>query len=402
MSGPNPEVQEVQKNLEVFIKKGIAEELDGRKLDETLLTQTKNALEKIREYEEKNETLTEEVNKLKSHNQKLVVEAQKGEGFDEVLHKALQAGSDQINRIGNKKSASETIQITTKAVGTMTTANNITSGAELPRGQYSGKTIEPTLRRMRMRDLFPVFTLEVGFGSLIIPIFSEKEGGVAYQTEGATKASIDYNTNTKTYTPQTIAGVIDVSRQMLRRIDWLSTYIQRHAIANLLNFEDNALMNGDGTGEIEGLTTVIPAYTANGLAASSTDHYSKLVNARAQIKKLRFMPSAVLVDPIDAADLLITKSGSGEFTYPGLVTSDGLRLVGMPIIETDIVNSLQFVMGDFSQSELFVEEALTVRMSEESGDNFKKNLVTIRVEESILLANYYANAYLNGTFVSEV
>lgn len=402
MSGPNPEVQEVQKNLEVFIKKGIAEELDGRKLDETLLTQTKNALEKIREYEEKNETLTEEVNKLKSHNQKLVVEAQKGEGFDEVLHKALQAGSDQINRIGNKKSASETIQIATKAVGTMTTANNITSGAELPRGQYSGKTIEPTLRRMRMRDLFPVFTLEVGFGSLIIPIFSEKEGGVAYQTEGATKASIDYNTNTKTYTPQTIAGVIDVSRQMLRRIDWLSTYIQRHAIANLLNFEDNALMNGDGTGEIEGLTTVIPAYTANGLAASSTDHYSKLVNARAQIKKLRFMPSAVLVDPIDAADLLITKSGSGEFTYPGLVTSDGLRLVGMPIIETDIVNSLQFVMGDFSQSELFVEEALTVRMSEESGDNFKKNLVTIRVEESILLANYYANAYLNGTFVSEV
>lgn len=59
-------------------------------------------------------------------------------------------------------------------------------------------------------------------------------------------------------------------------------------------------------------------------------------------------------------------------------------------------------MGDFSQSELFVEEALTVRMSEESGDNFKKNLVTIRVEESILLANYYANAYLNGVFTTEV
>lgn len=41
-------------------------------------------------------------------------------------------------------------------------------------------------------------------------------------------------------------------------------------------------------------------------------------------------------------------------------------------------------------------------MSEESGDNIKKNLVTIRVEESILLANYYANAYLNGVFTTEV
>lgn len=402
MSQLTPEVQAVKEDLQAFLKKGIAEELDGRNLDETLVTQTKNALDKIREYEEKNELLTEEVNKLKSHNQRLVVEAQKSEGFDEVLHKALQSGAEQINRIGNKKSASETIQIATKSVGTMTTAGNITNGAELPRGQYSGKIIEPTIRRMRMRDLFPVFTLEVGFGSLIVPIFSAKEGGIGYQTEGSTKPAVDYTTNTKTYTPQTIAGTIDVSRQMLRRIDWLSTYIQRHAIADLLNFEDNALMNGDGTGEVEGITQIAPVYTANGLAATSSDHYSKLVNARAQIKKLRFMPSAVLVDPVDAADLLITKSSAGEFTYPGLVTTDGLRLVGMPIIETDIVSSLQFVMGDFSQSELFVEEALTVRMSEESGDNFKKNLVTIRVEESILLANYYANAYLNGVFTTEV
>jgi len=179
MSALNPEVEAIKGDLQVFLKKGVEQEMDSRGLDETLITQTKNALDKIREYEEKNEVLTEEVNKLKSHNQKLVVEAQKGESFDEVLHKALQAGSDQINRIGNKKSASETIQIATKAVGTMTTANNITNAAELPRGQYSGKIIEPTIRRMRMRDLFPVFTLEVGFGSLIIPIFSAKEGAIA-------------------------------------------------------------------------------------------------------------------------------------------------------------------------------------------------------------------------------
>ncbi len=92
------------------------------------------------------------------------------------------------------------------------------------------------------------------------------------------------------------------------------------------------------------------------------------------------------------------KTSTGEFTYPGLVTTDGMSLLGVPIIETDIVGLGKFFLGDFSKSELFVEEALTVRLSEEAGDNFKKNIVTIRVEESILLSNYYANAYRKGNF----
>lgn len=401
MSQFSPEIAPVVKHLEEFLEKGVQQELHNKGVDETLITQTKNALEKVREFEEKHQLFEDEINQLKVKNQQLRVEAEKKEGFDEVLHKSLTAGADQINRIGNKKSSSETLTIQTKAVGTMTTSGNIVANAELPRGQYSNKIIEPQLRRLRMRDLIPTFTLEVGFGSLVIPIFAEKEGSIAYQTEGSTKAQIDYNTNTKTYTPETIAGFVDVSRQMLRRIDWLSAFIQRHAIAKLLDFEDNALLNGTGSGEIEGLATIATAYVPNGKATVDSDHYTKLVNARAQIKKSRFVPSAVLVDPIDAADMLIMKSSTGEFTYPGLVTTDGMRIIGMPIVETDIVDDLQFFMGDFMQSEIFVEEALTVRFSEEAGDNFKKNLVTIRVEESLLLANYYANAYRNGTFTAE-
>lgn len=401
MSQQTPEITAIKADLELFLKKGVAEELDNRKLDETLLTQTKNALEKVREFEEKAALFTDEINALKAKNQELKVVAEKSERFDEVLHKALKAGADQINRIEGKKSSSETIQIETKAVGTMTTANNITGLAELPRGQYTSKIIEPQLRRMRMRDRIPTFTLEVGFGSLIIPIFEEKEGAMAYQTQGLSKSQIDYNTNTKTYNPQTIAGFVDVSRQMLRRIDWLSTFIQRHAIAKLLDFEDNALLNGaGGASAVEGIATIATPYVPNGLVTADSNHYDKLINARAQIIKSRFMPTAVLVDPIDAADMFIIKSSTGEYTYPGLSSTDGMRIFGMPIVETDIVTDLQFLMGDFMQSEIFVEEALTVRFSEESGDNFKKNLITIRVEESILLANYYANAYRNGTFTA--
>jgi len=44
MSNVSPEIKAIQADLEVFLKKGVAEELDNRKLDETLLTQTKNAL----------------------------------------------------------------------------------------------------------------------------------------------------------------------------------------------------------------------------------------------------------------------------------------------------------------------------------------------------------------------
>jgi len=398
MAEQNQEVAAIKAELEQFLKKGVAQELDSRQIDETLITQTKNALDKVREFEEKNQIFENEINALKSQNQKLRVEAERGERFDEAFHKGLLAGAEQINRIADKKATQGSMQIETKSVGTMTVANNVASGALLPRTQYSNTIVQPLYRDLRLRDLIPTTTLEVGFGSMTQTIFRDKEGSIAYQTEGTLKSQIDYTTDTKTYTPQTIAGFVDVSRQMLRRIDWLSAFIQRHAIQKLLDFEDNALMIGTGTNEIEGLKTIATAYVPNGAVAEDSDHYSKLVNARAQLRRAKFRPSAILADPVDAADMLIMKTSTGEFTYPGLVTTDGMSLLGVPIIETDIVGLGEFFIGDFSKSELFVEEALTVRLSEEAGDNFKKNIVTIRVEESILLSNYYADAYRKGNF----
>ena len=398
MAEQNPEVAAIKADLEQFLKKGVAQELDSRQIDETLITQTKNALDKVREFEEKNQIFENEINALKSQNQKLRVEAERGERFDEAFHKGLLAGAEQINRIADKKATQGSMQIETKSVGTMTVANNVASGALLPRTQYSNTIVQPLHRDLRLRDLIPTTTLEVGFGSMTQTIFRDKEGSIAYQTEGTLKSQIDYTTDTKTYTPQTIAGFVDVSRQMLRRIDWLSAFIQRHAIQKLLDFEDNALMIGTGTNEIEGLKTIATEYVPNGAVAEDSDHYSKLVNARAQLRRAKFRPSAILADPVDAADMLIMKTSTGEFTYPGLVTTDGMSLLGVPIIETDIVGLGKFFIGDFSKSELFVEEALTVRLSEEAGDNFKKNIVTIRVEESILLSNYYADAYRKGNF----
>lgn len=397
MSQLTPEAQAVRDDLKEFLKKGISEELDGRKLDNTLLTQTQNAIDKFRDLEEKNGVLTEEVNKLKAHNQRLIVEAEKGESFDETIHKSLVAGADQINRLLKKESTSESLQIETKAVAAMTTANNIT-GAGYPQTQYSSTIVAPLQRTMRMRDLFPTQTLEVGFGSLTVGVFKRKEGGIAYQTEGAAKAKIDYKVEQKNYSPQTMAGVIDVSRQMMRRVAWLGNFVQRFAIDDFLNFEDNALMNGTGVNQIEGIATIAAVYVPSGLAATNSDHWSLLVNARAQLKKARFRPNGVLADPIDAGDLLIVKTSTGEFTDPRLVLANGLKVVDVPIIETDIVSSPQFIIGDFTRSEYFIEEALTVRMSEEAGDNFSKNMISIRVEGSGLLANYYADAYLNGTF----
>jgi HK97 family phage major capsid protein len=59
-----------------------------------------------------------------------------------------------------------------------------------------------------------------------------------------------------------------------------------------------------------------------------------------------------------------------------------------------------FTVGDWTQAEFLVKNAIQVDISREDSDNFQKNLVTVRVEERCGLAVYQPSAFITGSWTA--
>ena len=78
-----------------------------------------------------------------------------------------------------------------------------------------------------------------------------------------------------------------------------------------------------------------------------------------------------------------------------------MTVAGVPIIATDIVTAGTFMTADLNKAaELLFEDNIMTEFAYEDGDNFTKNLVTVRVEESVALPIYYTTAMLKGSFAT--
>lgn len=279
-----------------------------------------------------------------------------------------------------------------KAVGVINTGN-LTGG--LNNEYRQGAVFEPR-RPVHVRQLIsnvqmsePVFVFRRAKG---------KEGAVAYQTEGSTKAQIDYQFETKTLTAQTIAVFSVQTLQAVRDLNWLGSYVQDQMVEDLLLFEDDKLLNGaGGANDIEGIATVAQAYSPTDSGYNT--YFEYLLDADAQLRSRNYVPNYHMIHPLAWAKMLLRKANTGEFDHPMLVFNGNLTLAGTQLVVTNALKSrFQFITGDFNRVTRMEREGISVALSYEDSDNFRKNLVTIRVEEAITQAIYNPLAFITGGF----
>jgi len=123
--------------------------------------------------------------------------------------------------------------------------------------------------------------------------------------------------------------------------------------------------------------------------------------AIAQIANANFQANYILVNPEDAAAMELTKTSTGEYTYPMFVpTMDGVtRLKGLPIVENPGVPVGDFYVGDFTKANLRIREEMNVQVGYVN-DDFTKNLVTVLCETraaAFVKSNHYG-AIVKGNF----
>jgi HK97 family phage major capsid protein len=280
-----------------------------------------------------------------------------------------------------------------KAVGNMTEAVNLTG--DITR-QYANQVYALPSRKVHMRSLLPIGSLSQGL--FTFPYESGGEGAPAAQTQGSSKAQVDFDITMKDAAAQYIAGYVRISRQMLDDIPAMTSFLQSRLLEKYLVAEDAQILSGDGTAP--NLQGILPVATA--ATGAATVDVEQLVQAIAQLETSNYSATGILVNPTDWAAIMNTKNTNSAYTLPAstVVTTDGsVSIAGIPLYKSTAIAVDKFVVGDWSMgAQIMQNQGISVQFSEFDGDNFTKNMITVRVEARIALPIYYAGAFIYGDF----
>ncbi|QHA95180.1 phage major capsid protein [Pseudomonas sp. J380] len=286
-----------------------------------------------------------------------------------------------------------------KAVTNITSATTGTGGV--------GVGIQPTRvagiindpeRQFTIRDLIMPgrtasnaveFVQETGFQNMAAP-----QAG-----EGAMKAQSDLSFGMVTTTVKTIAHWFKASKQVLSDIPLLQSYINGRAIYGLKYKEEEQILAGDGTGQ--NLLGLIPQATAfnESLRKAGDTKIDTLRRAILQVRVAEYRASAIALNPVDWADIELTKDSTGSYIWVNVQEGGVQRLWKLPVVDSNAVPEGEFLVGAMNiAAQVFDREDAAVEVSTEDGDNFRTNMVTIRAEERLALAVYRPESFVHGEF----
>ena len=269
---------------------------------------------------------------------------------------------------------------------------------------YQSEIVRNPFVQTHVRSLIPSAALTTEI--LQYPKLVAQAGGAAIQTEGNTKAQVSYTFDTVIESPVTLASFAVVSKQMLSAMPQLAAFIQTQMTEDLLNKEDDALLNGPGgSNQINGIYTQAGLYapsTGSQAAGANADSWNYLIDAISQLAQVNYQPNGILVNPKVFYEMFQVKAVDGKYNVPyaGVTVGEtGIRILGVPVIQTTtaaLAND-EFIVGDWTRANKLDREGLSIDISFEDSDNFRKNLVTLRIEERFGLAVYHPAAFLKGS-----
>lgn len=314
-----------------------------------------------------------------------------GEQFTESAEfKALAARGEDRGRARMKVKAVTTITSATTGTGA--------AGSLITPDRRPG-IITPAQRALTIRSLLlpgrtssatVEFVRETGFQNMAAPV-----------AEAALKPQSDIQFENVTTPVRTIAHWVLASKQVLSDVPLLQSYVEQRMTYMLALVEEAQILAGDGTGQ--NLLGLLPQATPYGFATYSKASDTKLDRIRRAILQVRvaeFRASGLVLNPIDWADIQTIKDSQGRYLWSDPVVNNGNNIWGLPVVDTTAIAPGKFLCGAFNiAAQLFDREDAAVEVSSEDADNFRRNLVTILVEERLALAVTRPESFVYGNLV---
>lgn len=255
----------------------------------------------------------------------------------------------------------------------VTDGTGTSSDTTLPRQPEHAGLMGPVHRPLRLLDVLP--SRPTTRDSVEFIQLSADGDASEQDQEGDEKAEIAVDGTLKTSNIVTIAAWTSASRQVLGDRPALQAQIDRMIRHKLLSRLEHQLINGTGgEGKIDGLlnqgTTFIPT-----IGTTPADIIGESLVRQADNG---FMPSTVLMNPLDWFKIQITKSATEEeyvFGSPTMPVPPALWNVS--VVPTPSIAEGSFATMDTRFTTVLDRESQSVVLSNSHADFFVRNLVAI-------------------------
>ncbi len=348
------------------------------------ITDLKADLKAVKELAEKDNTaelktsianLEGQITSLKETSKTTVKSTNLGEAITESYKNNI----DKIKEVVGKGGGMVNLDV--KAAGTMTITGNYSGGT------VGLSTLETGLNRIVRRRPFLRELINVAGTTSKYVVWIEQanaDGGADMTAEGAAKSQADFDLVEKSCEVKKISAWIKVSKEMIADIPFMEGEINNELLELVQLKLDEQILSGSGVGNnLTGLAANATAWAAGNFANTivSANNSDVLRVGMAQMANANFNPSHILMNPEDVAAMELTKTTTGEYTYPMFVpAADGItRVKGVPVVENSGVAAGSFYIIDASKSNLRVREDMNIQVGFVN-DDFTKNLVTILCE----------------------
>jgi len=305
--------------------------------------------------------------------------------------------SEAFKEMAPKISGGQRANIRQAIVTSLTTDAAGSAGAAVAPDRRPG-ILMPGLFQPRIRSLLMPGSTD----SNLIQYVKEKgwtNNAQSQNGEGELKGQSDIQLEMATAPVVTIAHFVVASKQILDDAAAVRSLIDFRLRYGLAIEEDDQLLNGVGTNStLNGLINNSTPYVGQ-LTVAAEQYVDVLRMAMLQAYLAEWPATGHILNPADWARIELLKDGENRYQWADPRSLAAPSMWGLPVVQTTAMRETKFMTGAFvPAAQIFDRQGVTVEVSTEDSDNFRRNLVTIRAEERPTLAVYRDEALIYGDF----
>lgn len=230
-----------------------------------------------------------------------------------------------------------------------------------------------------------------------------KQGSADFIGEGVLKPLASFELQVQQSIAKKVAERMRVSLELLNDIAGIVSLIENELRYEVEKHANDATLTGTSSStDPAGITKLASLYTLTTVDVTTPNNFDAIRAAVAQLRSLNYTgPFTAFVNPIDAANMELSKGTDGHYILPPFTASDGTRIAGVQIVEEAGIPAGFLLIGDMRYYKIYMLEQFTIRWGLDS-DDFSKNLMTVIGEMRFhqTFSSNDAGAFIYDTFAN--